>query len=209
MESKRKIEVGKVFSAKVGKTYLPVKITASRGHGRYEGVNMLDGAAVKVATADLKGTGETVEKWHARQRPQPQTVAAPAPTSPALAVPPTATAASAPAKPKRGKRAPSTTDTVATVTTAPAKAADAKPKKTGALDAAVVVLRAAGEPMNCSELVKIMLSEGLWQTNGRTPAATLYAAMHVEITRKGVASRFRKVDKGMFALTEVGAAETA
>jgi len=116
MDSKRKFELGHVYSAKVGKTYAPVQVVRSLGHGRYEGVNMLDSTAVKISTTALKGTGETAEKWHARQRPQEREVAAPAPTSPALAVPPATDAASAPAKPKRGKR----------IAAAPAKVVSAK-----------------------------------------------------------------------------------
>jgi len=200
METKRKIEVGKIFSAKVAGTYMPVKITASLGHGRYESVVMPDGSrTVKVATTDLKGSGETVEKWTSRQRPQAREVAAPAPTSPALAVPSAAGTAPAAAKSKRGKRAAATNAVV--------PAADAKPKKTSGLDAAVIVLRAAGEPMNCGDLVKAMLDNDLWKTNGKTPSATLYSAIHIEIAKKGAASRFRKADRGMFELTEVGAAE--
>ena len=36
-------------------------------------------------------------------------------------------------------------------------------------------------------------------TKGKTPAATLYAALTREATTKGAASRFRKVGRGQFA----------
>ena len=81
------------------------------------------------------------------------------------------------------------------------KAKDApKTRKPGGLDAAVQVLTEAGEPLRCKDMVERMLAQGLWQTNGKTPAATIYAAILREITTKGDASRFRKTDRGSFAL---------
>jgi len=45
-----------------------------------------------------------------------------------------------------------------------------------------------------------MESQGLWTSpGGRTPHATLYAAMLREERDKAAASRFRKVDRGQFA----------
>lgn len=83
-----------------------------------------------------------------------------------------------------------------------AKAADAKPaepKVLSGLDAAAQVLREAGEPMNAQDLVARILERGLWKTEGKTPAATIYAAMIREVQAKGSASRFQKVDRGRFA----------
>ena len=40
-----------------------------------------------------------------------------------------------------------------------------------------------------------------WKTNGKTPEATLYAAMTREIAKKGDAARFRKADRGLFEIT--------
>ena len=37
-----------------------------------------------------------------------------------------------------------------------------------------------------------------WKTSGKTPHATLYAAMLREIAKKGDAARFRKADRGLF-----------
>ena len=68
------------------------------------------------------------------------------------------------------------------------------------------MLREAGTPLNCGEMVKRMLSDGLWKTGGKTPASTIYAAVITEIAKKGPASRFRKTDRGMFDLTEAAAA---
>lgn len=79
---------------------------------------------------------------------------------------------------------------------APAKA------KMSALDAAARVLSQAGEAMSTAELIEAMAAKKLWQSpNGKTPAATLYAAILREITTKGADSRFRKTAPGRFAAT--------
>ena len=71
-----------------------------------------------------------------------------------------------------------------------------------ALDAAAKLLGGARESMTCGELVEAMLAKGLWKTDGKTPAATLYSAILREITTKAKESRFRKTDRGKFALAK-------
>ena len=83
-------------------------------------------------------------------------------------------------------------------------AAPEKRKRVSGLDAAAKVLAEAGEPLNTAEMVKRMLAKGLWKTGGKTPAATIYAAIIREIAVKGAASRFRKVARGCFELTDAG-----
>lgn len=172
MSATRKIEVGKVYSAKVAGTWLPVRIDKSMGHGRYEGVAMPDGKTVKLATAAVKGDGQTVEAWNAAHAPKPEDAPTPAPQT------------------KAGK--------------SKAAAKEKKERKPGGLDAAVRVLREAGTPLNCGDMVKTALEKGYWQTGGKTPAATIYAAIITEISKKGDKSRFRKVDRGMFELSQAG-----
>jgi hypothetical protein len=88
----------------------------------------------------------------------------------------------------------------------PARAPKAKPAKEtkdkpmSALDAAAEVLKAAGGPMRCKEMVAAMRDKGLWQSDAPTPAATLSSALLREITAKGVKARFRKADRGLFEL---------
>jgi hypothetical protein len=75
------------------------------------------------------------------------------------------------------------------------KAKAAKPKgerKPGALDAAAKVLAEAKKPLRADEMVKRALAKGLWKTKGKTPEATLYAAIIREIGAKGKAARFRR-----------------
>lgn len=75
-----------------------------------------------------------------------------------------------------------------------------KPKRVSALDAAAQVLASAAEPMRAKAIVEAMETKGLWKSpGGKTPDATLYAAMIREITRKGDKARFKKADRGLFA----------
>ncbi len=76
-----------------------------------------------------------------------------------------------------------------------------KPKRVSALDAAAQVLAKAGKPMRAQELIAAMAEQGLWSSPaGKTPQATLYAAMLREISAKGKEARFRKVDRGQFEI---------
>ena len=94
--------------------------------------------------------------------------------------------------------------TSAATDTAPAKpkakaAKPAKSKRVSALDAAAIVVRTSTSPMRPSEMVDAMKAQGLWSSpTGKTPGATLYAAIIREIARKGDASRFRKAERGRF-----------
>ncbi len=85
-------------------------------------------------------------------------------------------------------------------------AADTKPKRLSALDAAVEVLRKASKPMRSQEMIAAMAEQGLWTSpNGKTPEATLHAAILREITTKGDAARFRKADRGLFEFNAAAA----
>jgi hypothetical protein len=61
------------------------------------------------------------------------------------------------------------------------------------LDAAADVL-SDGKPRNCEQIISEVLSRKLWNTSGKTPAATLYSAMHREITKPDGNSRFQRTD---------------
>lgn len=77
-----------------------------------------------------------------------------------------------------------------------------RPKRVSALDAAARVLAKAAKPMRAQELIEAMADQGLWKSpGGKTPHATLYAAMMREARDKGNTSRFRKVDRGQFAFS--------
>ncbi len=76
-----------------------------------------------------------------------------------------------------------------------------KPKKPSALDAAAKVLGEAGAPLNSQEMIKAMADKGYWTSpGGQTPQATLYSAILREINVKGKDARFKKTERGKFAL---------
>jgi len=81
-------------------------------------------------------------------------------------------------------------------------APQAKEKRLGLVDAAIQVMKAAGKPMNCQEVVKAILEQKLWESAGKTPAATLYSSILRDIQKKGAEARFKKVERGQFALAE-------
>ena len=95
----------------------------------------------------------------------------------------------------------------ATAAGAPKKpSAEKKPKRASALDAAAQVLAKSDKPMRAQELIAAMGEQGLWKSpGGKTPHATLYAAILREISAKGDASRFKKTDRGQFASNGKGA----
>ncbi|MFN5944587.1 MAG: winged helix-turn-helix domain-containing protein [Phycisphaerae bacterium] len=73
------------------------------------------------------------------------------------------------------------------------------PKRMSALDAAARVLATSDQPMRCTELIAEMQKRELWKSpGGKTPEATLHAAITREIATKGDAARFKKVDRGVF-----------
>jgi hypothetical protein len=74
--------------------------------------------------------------------------------------------------------------------------------KRGGLSAAAQVLAEAGGPLTCQQMVKAMIEQGLWNSEGKTPQATIYSAIIREIKAKGDASRFRKTNKGLFELAQ-------
>jgi hypothetical protein len=119
--------------------------------------------------------------------------------------------------PKSARTTPQAQRRVDAASEAPAAVEDAKPardaksagkakatqsKKLSAIDSAAQVLAAKGEPMTAPELIAAMAEQGLWSSpGGKTPAATLYAAMLREITTKGAQSRFSRPGRGKFAST--------
>ncbi len=89
------------------------------------------------------------------------------------------------------------------------KAAKPAKAKTGAtsdgkmscLDAAAKVLGESKEPMTTKEMIEKMAAKKYWTSpGGKTPAATLYSAILREINAKGKEARFKKTERGHFAL---------
>ena len=68
-------------------------------------------------------------------------------------------------------------------------------------EAAAKVLAEAAEPLSARQRIERMAGKGYWTSPaGRTPWATLSAALERVIKTKGKASRFQKTGRGRFAL---------
>lgn len=103
------------------------------------------------------------------------------------------------AKQTKGTKAAATPKSAAKPKAERKPAADAKPKRVSALDAAAQVLQKSGKAMRAQEMIAAMSEAGLWSSpSGKTPHATLYAAILREINAKGKDARFRKVERGKF-----------
>jgi hypothetical protein len=73
--------------------------------------------------------------------------------------------------------------------------------KLSALEAAAKVLAETKTALSTQELIDAMQAQGYWRSpKGKTPAATLYAALAREIKTKGKQARFQKASPGHFTL---------
>lgn len=132
--------------------------------------------------------------------PAAKSVAAKAEVPKAAPVAPVESATDAPVP---GKAAPAKTGTRRKAGKA------ASTRKPSALDAAAQVLADSREPMTAMQLVEAMATRGLWSSpGGKTPHATLHAAMSAEIAKKGNGSRFRRAGRGLFAASEIAVDST-
>ena len=110
-------------------------------------------------------------------------------------------AAPKPPAPPEGKGATTAAEPERAVPTGSVLAREKKPvapRGMSGLEAAVKVLVSSREPMGCGEIMERILAQKLWSTSGKTPAATLNAAIIREIRDKGKESRFKKVGRGKF-----------
>lgn len=102
--------------------------------------------------------------------------------------------------PRKAGATKATRNTKASKTTPNAKATTmGDAKKPSAIDAALVVLKSAKEPMNTREMIEAMAAKKLWTSpGGKTPHATLYSAILRHINEKGKEARFTKTERGRF-----------
>ena len=69
-----------------------------------------------------------------------------------------------------------------------------------AREAAIQVLRDAGVPLHAVEITGRILERRLWETSGKTPAATIEAQICKDMQKKGAASPFIRTAPRTFAL---------
>ena len=73
------------------------------------------------------------------------------------------------------------------------------------LDAASKVLSQAKEPLHYTEITARALKDGILDTKGQTPDASMGSRLYVDTKRPN--SRFRRVSRGVFSLTEVASSD--
>lgn len=66
--------------------------------------------------------------------------------------------------------------------------------------AALAILKEAGKPLHYNDITKLALEQGLLETEGATPEASMGAQLAIDIKRKGAASDFIRTEPGIFAL---------
>jgi hypothetical protein len=186
---KNEVKVGTVYRVKVSGSVQDVRITGENPNGGWDGLNVATKRKVRIKSPQrlravagerpskrkvIMSLAEYEAEAKADKKGQPKTAAAETPD----------------ASPAPKKRRQAKIDK------------PAKDRKPSGLDAAAQVLSEAGEPLNTKDMVERILSQGLWKTGGKTPSATIYAAIIREIAVKGADARFRKVERGKFELAK-------
>jgi len=68
------------------------------------------------------------------------------------------------------------------------------------LEAAAFVLRESRTGLSTREIIDLVVERGLWEPTGTTPWASLSAALNRDIQANGTQSRFKKKERGKYAL---------
>jgi hypothetical protein len=208
---KADIKIGSVYRAKVSDKLTDVRIDAENPSGGWDATNLATKKKVRIKSAQrLRAPSMTgaeakavaaADQENARLRDERKTskdgqtaseraMTRGAKTKKAPRSKTTGTAGKGKAK-SAATRKPRTRST---------KTGDGAKKRTGILDAAAQILAKAKEPMGCKDIVEQAIAKKLWSTSGKTPSATLYAAIIREIANKGKDARFVKVERGRFEL---------
>lgn len=186
---KNGIQLGKVYACKVTNSVVPVRLDRENPHGGWDGTNLKTNKQVRVKTAQrLRGLWPT--------RTMPITSEEPEPTTPEEAQ---ATHQADQQNARLDEERRNAPDGQTASERAMTESAQVmKKERPSLLNLAAKVLAEAGEPLGCQQMVERVLATGLWQTEGKTPSATLYSSVLREINTKGEQSRFRKVERGKF-----------
>jgi len=209
---KNEVKVGQTYRVKVSGNMADVRITGENPHGGWDGVNVLTNRKVRIKSSQ-RLRGKTPQRPAKRKKvvtlaqyeaeAKAETAARKKGIAKAVAAVEKGNLAKGVTVPTGAKKA-----TKATKDAKPAgkrhtgKRGANVAKRPSGLDAAAHVLAEAKEPLGAKEMVEQMLAKGLWKTNGKTPAATIYAAIIREIATKGDDARFRKVERGKFELAK-------
>jgi len=163
---KNEVKMGAVYTAKVSDRLVPVRIDSENPKGGWDATNLATNKKIRIKSA---------QRLRAKVKAPKSAKGAATTPSGASPKPDPAKAKKNATRAKRGRQG--------------GKSAGAG-KRVSALDAAARVLRSAGQPMGCRDLIAAMAEQGLWTSPaGKTPHATLYAAMLREIQKAIEAGR--------------------
>ncbi|WP_421044986.1 winged helix-turn-helix domain-containing protein [Paraburkholderia sp. A1RI-2L] len=73
----------------------------------------------------------------------------------------------------------------------------------GFLPAAEAVLKRAGKPLSCREIIERAIAAGLLESSGKTPTKTLYALFERHISAEGNHCKFKKTQPGLYELRKI------
>ena len=190
---KDEVKIGSIYKVKVSGVLAEVRINGVNPHGGWDGMNTKTHRRVRIGSAGrLRGLVDRSDK---------KQVATLAEHEAEIAADKAAKGAQAAEDRPRATKAKKATKDAKS----PAKHDTGKPdaKPMSLLNAAAHLLSlGTRDPMRCGDIVDLAVARGLWKPgSGKTPAATLHAAMSREIT-KGDDSRFRKAERGKFELAK-------
>jgi hypothetical protein len=201
---KQDVSVGETYRVKVSGSVADVRITGVSPHGGWDGVNVTTNRKVRIKSPQrLRGKSParpggkrvvTKAEYEAEAKREADIAKA----VDAVETGDLAKGVTVPTGAKKAKKAAKDAKPAGKRDTGERAAKGAK--RPSGLDAAAQVLADADEPLSVKEIVASMLERKLWQTSGKTPSATIYAAMTREIAAKGDDARFCKVARGKFEL---------
>ena len=196
---KADITIGKTYTAKVSDKVVPVRIEREHPSGGWDATNTVTGKTIRIKSAQrLRAACEDGET----EAPQKATGGRTTPRGASGKKGATGAAKGAQRPTQANDRAHGDVpDKGDAEPRKPKPTTPTKPTKLSLLDAAATVLAKAREPMACKAIVEGAMALG-WTTSGKTPHATLYAAMTREIATKGDDARFVKVDRGRFTIAK-------
>jgi hypothetical protein len=178
---KDEVKLGGVYAARVSDKMVSVRLESENPHGGWNGTNLKTGKAVRIKSAQ-RLRGAVAQSTHEAPTPNGGAQGEDKPDREPEAK-----------KPK--KRAPRAKGGAPSATLG-----TGKERALSGLDAAAKVLAEAGEPLSCKAIVERAFEKGYWRSEGKTPAATIYAAILREVQKKGDSARFRKAERGRFEL---------
>ena len=193
---KNDVKIGTKYRVKVSGSIQDVRITGENPHGGWDGVNVATKRKVRIKSPQRLRTiaGERPAKRKtimslAEYEAEAKTDKANKKDQATVPAGDVGAGAKKPTKPAKDAKAE--------------KTRPSKGPRCSLANAAILVLAGAKDPMNAKAIVEQATADGLYKPgNGKTPEATLYAAM-----LRDKKARFGKAERGVWILTDAGKVE--